>query len=97
MSREKMSVQKLCLRRKGMIRDRLTDVCMRNLWQKAEMGKKTGSKLTIRFPRASCFEKSTRSVPETWGRTYDVFLQSVKGMRNRTVAPCGLAVVKRGN
>jgi hypothetical protein len=56
---------------------------MRNLWQKAEMGKKTGSKLTIRFPRASCFEKSTRSVPETWGRTYNVLPQSPKGMRKR--------------
>ncbi len=28
--------------------------------------------LTTRFPRASCFEKPTRSVPETWGCMYDV-------------------------
>ncbi len=28
--------------------------------------------LTTRFPRVSCFEKPTRSVPETWGRMYNV-------------------------
>ncbi len=82
---------------KGMVHNHLTDVCIRNLRQKGGKGKKTGSESTTRFLWASCFEKSTHSVPETWGRTYDVFLQSVKGMRNRTVAPCGLAVVKRGN
>ncbi len=27
---------------------------------------------TTRFPRASYFKKPTRSVPETWGRMYDV-------------------------
>jgi hypothetical protein len=35
---------------------------------KAEKGKFTGSEATTRFPRASCFKKPTRSVPETWGR-----------------------------
>ncbi len=28
--------------------------------------------LTTRFPRASCFEKLTHSVPETWGCMYNV-------------------------
>ncbi len=43
------------------------DVHTRNLWQKAEKGKFTGSEATTRFPRASCFKKPTCSVPETWG------------------------------
>jgi hypothetical protein len=38
-----------------------TDICTRNLWRKAETGKITGSESTTRFPRASCFEKPTRS------------------------------------
>ncbi len=60
------------------------DVCTRNLWQKAEKGKFTGSEATTRFPRASCFEKPTRSVPETWGRMYDVLAQNANGTRNGT-------------
>jgi hypothetical protein len=48
------------------------DNCMRNLWQKVEKVEITGSESTTRFPRASCFEKPTCSVPETWGRMYDV-------------------------
>ncbi len=40
--------------------------------KKAEKGKFTGSDATARFPRASCFEKPTCSVPETWGRMYHV-------------------------
>jgi hypothetical protein len=40
MSREKMSVRKFCVRRKGMICNPLMHVCMRNLWRKAEQGKK---------------------------------------------------------
>jgi hypothetical protein len=39
---------------------------------KVEKGKFNGSDTTTRFPRASCFEKPTCSVPETWGRMYDV-------------------------
>ncbi len=50
-----------------MIHDRPMDVCMRNLWQKAERGKIIDSESTTRFPQASCFEKSMRSVPEIWG------------------------------
>ncbi len=49
-----------------------TNVHSRHLPQKAEKGKFNGSDATTRFPRASCFEKPTCSVPETWGRMYDV-------------------------
>ncbi len=34
--------------------------------------------------KASCFEKPMRSVPEIWGRMYDVLPHSAKGMRNGT-------------
>ncbi len=60
------------------------DVCTRNLQQKAEKGKFTGSEATTRFPQASCFEKPMRSVPELWGRMYKVLAWSANGMRNRT-------------
>jgi hypothetical protein len=43
------------------------DVHSRHLPLKAEKGKFNGSDATTRFPRASCFERPTRSVPETWG------------------------------
>jgi hypothetical protein len=61
-----------------------TDVHSRNLQQKAEKGKFSGSDASTRFPRASCFEKPMRSVPETWGRMYDVLAWSANGMRNGT-------------
>jgi hypothetical protein len=51
---------------------------------KAKKGKFAGSEATTRFPRASCFKKSVRSVPETWGRMYDVLAWSANGMRNGT-------------
>jgi hypothetical protein len=57
------------------------DVCTRNFRQKAERGKITGSESTTRFPQASCFKKCTRSVPEIWGRMYDVLARSAKGTR----------------
>ncbi len=60
------------------------DICTRNLRQKAEKVKFTGSEATTRFPGASCFEKPMRSVPETWGRIYDVLARSANGMRNGT-------------
>jgi hypothetical protein len=41
-----------------MICNRPMDVCMRNLWQKVERGKKTGTNSSTRFPQASCFEKA---------------------------------------
>ncbi len=34
--------------------------------------------------KVSCFKKPTRSVPEIWGRMYDVPAQNAKGTRNRT-------------
>jgi hypothetical protein len=54
---------------------------MRNLRRMAERGKITVSESTTRFPRVSCFEKPTRSVPEIWGRMYDVLAQSAKGTK----------------
>ncbi len=58
-----------------------TDVCTRNLRQKAERGKITGSESATRFPRESCFKKPVHSVPETWEHMYDVLYQSAKGTR----------------
>jgi hypothetical protein len=60
------------------------DIRARNLRQKMEKGKFTGSEATTWFPRASCFKKSTRSVTELWGRMYDVLAWSVNGTRNGT-------------
>ncbi len=52
--------------------------------KKAERGKFTGSEATTRFPQASCFEKPMHSVPELWGRMYEVLAQSANGTRNGT-------------
>jgi hypothetical protein len=71
------------VRKKGMIRNCPMDICTRNLWQKAEMGKKTGTESTTRFPRASCFEKTMHSAPESLGCTYDILPLSAKCMRKR--------------
>ncbi len=60
------------------------DVCTRNFRQKAEMGTKTCTESTTRFPRASCFKKSMHSVPETWGGMYNVLPQSAKVWENGT-------------
>jgi hypothetical protein len=60
------------VRKKGMICDCQAVICTKNLWQEAEMGKKTGTESTTGFPRASCFEKTTHSVQEMWGHMYDV-------------------------
>ncbi len=59
------------------------DVHTRNLWQKAKKEKLTSSEATTRFPQASCFKKLMRSVPETWGRMYNVLAWSANSMRNR--------------
>jgi hypothetical protein len=56
---------------------------MRNLRQKAERGKITGSESTTRFPQASCFKKPMRSVPEIWGCMYDILAWSAKGTKKR--------------
>ncbi len=55
---QKSESSRIFVRKKGMIRDHPTDVCMRNLRQRAEMGKKTGKESTTRSPQASCFEKT---------------------------------------
>jgi hypothetical protein len=60
------------------------DVCTRNLRQKEEKGKITGSEATTRFLRASCFEEPTHSVPEIRGRMYDILAWSANGTRNGT-------------
>jgi hypothetical protein len=57
------------------------DVCTRNLWQKAERGKIAGSESATRFLQVSCFKKPTHSVPEIWGRTYNVLPHCAKGTR----------------
>jgi hypothetical protein len=54
------------VRRKGLICDYPMDVCMRNLRQMAEGGKKTGTNSNTRFPRASCFKKM-RDVCQKYG------------------------------
>ncbi len=69
--------------KKGMICVCPTDVRTRNLLQKVERGKITGSESTTRFPQAPCFEKPTGSVPETWGCMCNVLARSAKGTRNR--------------
>ncbi len=60
------------------------DVHSRNLRQKTEKGKIAGSEATTRFPRVSCLEKLACSVPETWGRMYNVLAWSANGTRNGT-------------
>ncbi len=74
---------RILVSKKGMIHICLMDVCTRNLWQKAERGKITGSESTTRFPQASCFKKPMHSVPERWGPMYNVLAWSAKGTRNR--------------
>jgi hypothetical protein len=68
--------------KKGMIHDRPTNICMRNLWQKAEMGKKTGSESITRFSWASCFKK-TRDVCQKYGGACTTYPWSAKGMRKQ--------------
>ncbi len=49
---------RIYVRRKGMTWDCPMDVCMRNLWQKAEWGKNAGTNSCTRFPWASWFKKT---------------------------------------
>ncbi len=70
-----------------------TDIHMRNLWQKAEWGKKTGTDSSTRFPRASFFEKA-RDVCQ--GRMYDVLLWSTKGIRKQDKKSDSYAAKKGG-
>jgi hypothetical protein len=80
MSHKKVPAQGYCAR-KGMICVCPMDVCTRNLWQKADKGKKTSSESASRFLRASCFKKPTHSMPEIWGRMYNVLSWNAKGTR----------------
>jgi hypothetical protein len=73
------------------------DVCIRNLRQKAERGKIIGSKSTTRFPRASCFKKPMCSVPEIWGRMYNILAWSAKGKKKRDVKSDSHAAKKGAN
>jgi hypothetical protein len=66
--------------KKGMICVRPMDICTRNLWQKVERGKITGSESATRFLRASCFEKPMHSVPEIWGFMYNILPWSANGI-----------------
>ncbi len=72
---KKVSARGFLWERKVWILFSRMDVHRRNLWQKVEKGKFTGREATTRFPWASCFEKLTHSVPETWGCMYDVLAQ----------------------
>ncbi len=72
MSCKKVSVRGFFVSKKGLIRVCPTNVCTRYLRQKVERGKITNSESTTRFPRASCFEEPMHSVPESWGRMYNV-------------------------
>ncbi len=83
-SRKKVSVQGFLWEKKVWIVFSPTNVCTRNIQRKAEKGKFTSSEATTRFPRASCFEKPTHSVPETWGRMYNILAWSANGTRNWT-------------
>ncbi len=62
----KCQFEEFCVRRKGMICNRPMDVCMRNLWWKAEWGKKTSTNSCTRFPWASCFEKTRDVCQKYW-------------------------------
>jgi hypothetical protein len=46
--------------------------------KKVEKGKFTGSEATTKFPRASCFKKPMRSVPELRGHMYNVLARSAR-------------------
>jgi hypothetical protein len=50
--------------KKRLICNSSTDICMRNLRQKAKRGKKTGTDSSTRFPRATCFEKTCDVCPK---------------------------------
>jgi hypothetical protein len=83
-SRKKVSVWGFWWKRKVWFVFSPTNVCTRNLRKKVKKGKFTGSEATTRFPQASCFEKPTGSVPELWGRIYNILTWGANGTRNRT-------------
>ncbi len=73
------------MRRQGMIFNRLTNVCMRNLQEKGEQGKNAGTNSGTRFPQESYFEK-TRNVCQEYGGTcttwYLEYERYKNGIRN---------------
>ncbi len=78
----------LC-KRKGMTCDCPTDVCMKNLPQKAEQGKNAGTNSCTRFPQASYFKKM-RNVCQKYGGTcmtwYSEYKRYRHGIRNQIPA-----------
>jgi hypothetical protein len=60
------------VRKKGMSHISPEDVHSRRLPQGSEKRKRACSAATTRFYERLAFEKPLRSVPETWGRMYDV-------------------------
>ncbi len=60
------------MRKKGMSHIGPTDVHSRRLPQGPERRKHDRSAATTRLHERLAFEKPVRSVPETWGRMYDV-------------------------
>ncbi len=59
------------------------DVCMRNLQQKAEWGKKTGTNSYTRFPWASCFKKMHDVCQKYGGARMTYYLGVPKVWENR--------------
>jgi hypothetical protein len=72
---------RIYLRRKGMICNRLTDVCMRNFRQKAERGKNAGTNSGTRFPQASYFEKM-HNVSQKYGGAGTTWYLEYKRYKN---------------
>jgi hypothetical protein len=72
---------RIYVRRKGMIRDCPTDIRMRNLWQKAEQGKKASTNSCTRFPQASYFKK-TRNVCQKYGGACTTWYLEYKRYKN---------------
>jgi hypothetical protein len=60
------------VRKKGMSHISRRDVHNRRLPQGSERRKRACNAATTRFYERFAFEKPVRSVPETWGRMYDV-------------------------
>jgi hypothetical protein len=91
---------RIYVRRKGMTHDRPMDVCMRNLWQKVERGKKAaGTNSCTRFPRASYFEKM-RIVCQKYGGActawYSEYKRYKNGIRNWIPAqPRKVAILRK--
>jgi hypothetical protein len=80
-TQESVSLRILC-EEKGMICNHPMDICMRNLWRKAEQGNNTGTNPCTRFPRACCFEKRAMCA-RNMGAHVQRGTQRTKGMKKR--------------